>query len=233
MPETHTRTSYREHLNRLPEVFSVAEVRRILGFNDSAARVYIARWKSQGFVTSWAPRSGIYFNLVANRHAPDECFAQAILRRFPFAVLIGADVLSEHGWITQKSNTSFIAVSVSPERGSTLKGDGYPSVEHAQFVYRSRSWWNAYNACNAHVAGDSAIKLRGFSTVTPGFALVDMWLHRDVGWFPDPDDLYIDDYDNARADIARACTLLNVDYPALCRSLALDTDEQMTLPTLG
>lgn len=226
-------TPYRVHLNRLPEVFTIAEFRRVLGFNDNTARVCLSRWTERGLIEPWAPRSGVYFNLVVNRRAKDECFAKAILMRFPFAALTGVDVLTHCGWVTQSSNTSTIAVAVRPQRGSTLKGDGYPQVEHAQFVYRPRKWWVACNADRACMTPEEKVLIRGLMPVSPGFALVDMWLHRNEAWFPDPDDLYAHEYATAPASIARACTLLGVNYKEFSDSIGFPIEEQMSLLSMA
>lgn len=222
-------TPYRVHLNRLPEVFTIAEFRRVLGFNDNTARVCLSRWTDRGLIEPWAPRSGVYFNLVVNRRAKDECFAKAILMRFPYATLTGVDVLTQRGWVTQNSNTSTIAVAARPQRGSTLKGDGYPQVEHAQFVYRPRKWWVACNADRASMTAQEKESIRGLIPVSPGFALVDMWLHRDESWFPDPDDLYAHEYANAQSSIARACELLGVNLEEFCDSIGFPLEEQLSL----
>lgn len=229
----NTHTPYRVHLNRLPEVFTIAEFRRVLGFNDNTARVCLTRWTQRGLIEPWAPRSGVYFNLVVNRRAKDECFAKAILMRFPFATLTGVDVLTQRGWVTQSSNTSTIAVATPPQRGSTLKGDGYPQVEHAQFVYRPRKWWLACNADRASMTAEEKESIRGLTPVSPGFALVDMWLHRHEAWFPDPDDLYAHEYANAQAGIERACALLGVKFDEFCASSGFQFGEQLSFSSMS
>lgn len=214
-------TSYRDNLNKLPDVFSVAELKRYLNLNDKTARVYLARWSERKLVSSWAPRSGIYFNLVSNKNSPQDCFSDAVHKCFPHAVLIGPQIIRAVGWITQISNTYTLALNVRPTRGSTLKGSGYPEPDGVSFEYRNRLWWHAVIE-NRKSMDSKSLKQFGFQAVSPGFALVDMWKNRKNEWFPDPDDLYLDDYPGSFDDIQNACKLLDVDFNDFCVDLDLD-----------
>ncbi len=66
------------------------------------------------------------------------------------------------------------------------------------------------------------VYIQGFESVSPAFALVDMWLHPNEGWFPDADDLFLDNAPEAASDILRACQLLNVDPSPLFSHIMLD-----------
>lgn len=220
--------SYREHLNKLPDVFSVSEVKRYLGLNDDTARVYLSRWQARELIQPWAPRSGLYFNLVSNKNSPHDCFSKAVTKCFPQAVLIGPQIIRAAGWITQISNTYTLALNVRPTRGSTLKGSGYPEPNGVSFEYRPRTWWHAM--LNNKKTLDSKMQNQfGLQAVSPGFALVDMWKNRKNEWFPDPDDLYLDDYPESYADIEAACKLLNVDFNNFCEELEISLPSQAAL----
>lgn len=223
-----THTSYRENLNKLPDVFSVSELKRYLNLSDTTARVYLSRWSERGLVESWAPRSGIYFNLVSNKNSPQDSFSKAVNKCYPQSILIGPQIIRAVGWITQISNTYTLALNVRPTRGSTLKGSGYPEPKGVSFEYRNRLWWHAVLA-NRKDMDVKSLNQFGFQAVSPGFALVDMWKNRKNEWFPDPDDLYLDDYSGSLEDIQKSCVLLNVDFNKFCSDLDLDYQVQGSL----
>ena len=205
-----SRTSSRDYLLNLPEVFTVSDLKRKLNFSDAVARVYLSRWHLSNYIKPWAPHSGMYFNLILNRNADKDYFSNAVLKRYPQSMLIGPQIIRAAGWITQISNTYSLALNVRPTRGSTLKGSGYPEPEGVSFEYRDRLWWKAALANRSDIP-ERELKQFGFNAVSPGFALVDMWKNRQSEWFPDPDDLYLDDYQGSFEDIEHACNLLNVD----------------------
>ena len=60
---------YREQLDKLPEVFTLSETRRVLGYTTTTAHVTLSRWMKMGLVDALANRSGVYFNLEKNPNA--------------------------------------------------------------------------------------------------------------------------------------------------------------------
>jgi hypothetical protein len=210
---------YREQLASLPDVFSLAEMRRILEYPTHSAHITLKRWMDKGFIEPLAPRSGVYFNLEKNKKARNEHLALAISRKYPVVRIIGPHVLANHGWTTQIQHYYSLAVNIPPIHGSTSLGDGYLRVPEVKFTYRTKKWWRAalWDAKGLAMRDSRVV---GFETVSPAFALVDMWMHRDHAWFPGEDDLYLED-DEAGSLILDACRKLDVDPAPLFDSIGL------------
>lgn len=206
---TREQHAYREQLNQLPVVFSLAEMRRILMYPTESAHVTLHRWAAKKFIDPLAPRAGVYFNLEKDRHARDKHLGEAIKRKYPTTRIVGAPVLANHGWTTQIQHTVPLAVNIPPLKSATSSSNGYLNVPEINFSYRTRKWWRAA-LLDAQDISSKHTHVNGFQAVSPAFALVDMWIHRDNGWFPAPDDLYIDD--PAINDLLlTACERLHVD----------------------
>ena len=214
------RQPYREQLKKLPEVFTLSETRRILGYTTNTAHMTLARWMKIGLVDALAPRAGVYFNLEKNPKAREEHMQLAISKKYPVSRIVGPHVLANYGWTTQIQRYLSLAVNIPPVKGSTSSADGYLSIPEVAVNYRSKQWWIAALA-DQDARHKKNVYIQGFESVSPGFALVDMWLTRERGWFPDADDLYLDD-PQAPQQILDACYLLNVDPGPLFASINID-----------
>lgn len=207
---TNTRKSpYRQQLDKLPEVFTLSETRRVLGYSTTTAHVTLSRWMKMGLVDPLANRSGVYFNLEKNPTARQQHMQLAISKKYPVLRIVGPHVLANYGWTTQIQRYLNLVVNIPPVKGSTSTANGYLSVPEVDFSYRTKKWWMA--ALTDREARDrNNTFIQGFESVSPGFALVDMWQRQEEGWFPDADDLYLDDPGTSEA-ILHACRLLGVE----------------------
>lgn len=217
---TAAKHPYREQLSKLPEVFTLAETRRILGYSTPTAHITLSRWMRTGLVEALAPRSGVYFNLEKNNQSREKNMQLAISKKYPVSRIVGPHVLANYGWTTQIQHYLNLVVNLPPVKGSTSSAEGYLSVPEVDFSYRTKKWWVAALADQA-ARNRKNIFVQGFESVSPGFALVDMWLHQDKGWFPDADDLYLDDAQAPQA-ILSACLLLNVEPEPLFKAIHVD-----------
>lgn len=165
-----------------------------------------------GLVDALAPRSGVYFNLEKNPTARQQHMQLAISKKYPVLRIVGPHVLANYGWTTQIQRYLNLVVNIPPVKSSTSSANGYLSVPEVDFSYRTKKWWMAALSDREARARNNTF-IQGFESVSPGFALVDMWQRQEEGWFPDADDLYLDDTGTPEA-IMHACELLGVDpYP--------------------
>lgn len=216
-----TKNPYREQLEKLPEVFTLPETRRILGYSPTTANQTLSRWMEKGLIDALAPRSGVYFNLEKNKYAREQNLRLAITKKYPVSRIIGPHVLVNYGWTTQIQQYMTLALNLPPIKGSTSSTNGYLSVPEVEFQYRSKKWWQAAIVDEAK-RNKKNIYIQGFESVSPGFALVDMWMNKDLSWFPDADDLHLEDAPDAAQDILQACKLLGVDPDPLFAAIEVD-----------
>ena len=203
------KTPYREQLRKLPEVFTLAETRRILGYSTETAHITLSRWMRMGLIDPLAPRAGVYFNMERNPEARQKHMQLAISKKYPVTRLVGPHVLVNYGWATQIQHYLSLAVNMPPIKSQTSSSNGYLNIPEVDFGYRTKKWWIAALA-DGTARDKKNTHIHGFEAVSPGFALVDMWLQRDKGWFPDADDLYLDTDEQAPVKILNACELLGV-----------------------
>lgn len=208
-------------LESLPAVFDLRDMEIFLGLSRKTATQYCWRWSSQEFIRSAGPKTGVFFNIVRDRNADAherEAVEKAI--RNP-VVVIGASALHEHGWTTQMSRRTEIAVAVNRENQS------FPVVDTVSAVPRSLRWFSAVFPRSKPGAG-------GYRVAPPEFALVDavMWgdrfrslpkarqeelraANRTI-WSPDPDDIDVDtDPEEAVSRILAAGEALGADRERL------------------
>jgi len=175
-----------ERLRAWPVVFNVNQAARYLGTPDNdLASVYLARWKKRGMVQSTGPRSGVYFNLVANPHAAQDHLVDALLLAFPSAVLIGASVLHRAGWTTQIPSKLHVAcLGASDGRRSV------PLWDEVAFFTRPKAWYEQFHS---QISRDRSAGV--LPALSPAAALADAYSlasYKDpMEWRPDADDLDI------------------------------------------
>lgn len=215
---------YREQLDKLPDVFTLSETRRVLGYSTTTAHVTLSRWMKTGLVDALANRSGVYFNLEKNPQARQQHLQLAISKKYPVLRIVGPHVLANYGWTTQIQRYINLVVNIAPVKSSTSSANGYLSVAEVDFTYRTKKWWMAALA-DREARDKNNTFIQGFESVSPGFALVDMWQKQEDGWFPDADDLYLDDVNTPKA-ILHACQLLNVDPGPLFEAI------KISIPTI-
>lgn len=223
------KSPYREQLDKLPEVFTLSETRRVLGYSTTTAHVTLSRWMRMGLVDALANRSGVYFNLEKNPAARQQHMQLAISKKYPVLRIVGPHVLANYGWTTQIQHYLNLVVNIPPVKGSTSLANGYLSVPEVNFSYRTKKWWMAALA-DQECRDRNKTYIQGFESVSPGFALVDMWQRQEEGWFPDADDLYLDEPGIPEA-IMHACQLSNIDPEPLFDAIKIKmpvvlTDEQ-------
>ena len=133
----------------------------------------------KGLIDALAPRSGVYFNLEKNKYAREQNLRLAITKKYPVSRIIGPHVLVNYGWTTQIQQYMTLALNLPPIKGSTSSTNGYLSVPEVEFQYRSKKWWQAAIVDEAK-RNKKNIYIQGFESVSPGFALVDMWMNKDL-----------------------------------------------------
>lgn len=175
-----------ERLRAWPAVFNVNQAARFLGTPDNdLASVYLARWKKRGMVQSTGPRSGVYFNLVANPHAAQDHLVDALLHAFPSAVMIGASVLHSAGWTTQIPSKLQVACLGAREGRRSV-----PVWDEVAFYTRPKGW---YEQLHSQISRDRRAAV--LPALLPAAALADACStgsYKDAGeWRPDADDLDI------------------------------------------
>ena len=162
-PERPNQSAF-DRLRAWPVVFNVNQATRYLGAGDNdMASVYLARWKKSGMVQSTGPRSGVYFNLVANPKAAEEHLVDALLFAFSSAVLIGASVLHDAGWTTQIPKKLQIACLAEREGRRTV-----PVWDQVEFFLRPRGWYQQFHGQMLRGENYGAL-----ASLTPAAALVD------------------------------------------------------------
>jgi len=170
-----TYTSAVTRLQGVPEIFTGGDLTMLFGWTSQVASTYLANWKRAGLVKSLGGRSDVHMNLVANRQANPE---MALIRAYPMAVKVGADVLREAGWTTQIPSRAEVAV---PQPGPIYAVDGF------ELSGRSQKWFSSVRP-GMVIASGSLARLR------PAWALADMVARALDGrvrkaWLLAPDDL--------------------------------------------
>lgn len=170
-----TYTSAVKRLQDVPETFTGGDLTMLFGWTSQVASTYLANWKRAGLVKSLGGRSDVHMNLVANRQANPEL---ALVRAYPMAVKVGADVLREAGWTTQIPSRPEVAV---PRPGPIYTIDGF------DLRGRSQKWYSVARP-GMSVSPGRLARLR------PAWALADMVARALDGrvhgaWLLAPDDL--------------------------------------------
>lgn len=98
MTTSSLRSTSKERLDNLPEVFSVEELRAGQRLSVKAASVYLARWKAKGLISRLGPRCGLWVNLQRAGTIAPEHRREAIRRKYPEYLVGGASALAEAGW---------------------------------------------------------------------------------------------------------------------------------------
>ena len=188
-----------DRLKELPAFFSLNTLVRQSGMSRETASVALKRWATKGWVTPAGPRSGAYFNLIADPGAADSQRISAILHEYPSALLAAESVLHSAGWITQIP--SALSVFVETRRS-------YVSLTGVTIEGRSLAWFRAMSARGAiQKNGTNDINAYGLRFLEPAWALADMYASAGA-WHPDEDDLDVPD-DKAE-ELLLACQAMGV-----------------------
>jgi hypothetical protein len=180
-----------ERLNNLPEVFNVNTLSRLMGMPKPTVLAYLTRWKAKAWVEQAGPRSGIYFNLLANPLAASEYRIDALLMAYPSAMLMGESVLHAAGWITQIPQQVHVAVE---KRRSYVQMTGF--ALHPKPL----DWFKTVAVLKPAQAKFNTYGLR---TLPPAWALADL-LADPLAWHPDADDVDVPQCSRAELEKARA-----------------------------
>ena len=181
-----------ERLRALPPVFRGRDLSLRFGWSTHEAGEYLRRWKQRDLVKPAGPRAGVYFNLIAETSAPETHLEEAIATLFPSAVVVGASVLHEAGWITQIPRQLDVAV---------LRRRTFPAVTGVVPHPRTMFW---YRLVHSRLDTEG----RGVPRLDPAFALADALKYRD-GWIPEPDDVEFPQAEDAQRFL-RACQTFKV-----------------------
>ena len=176
--------SYRRAL-AMPSVFSSRQF-QIANPDVAGTELHtmLSRMRRAGFIADVGPRSGLFYNLAKHPDGIDALRPQALLRLYPSAVVFGAQVLFEAGWITQIPEV--IDVAVNPlQRADRLK-----AVDGFRLHARPVSWFKtAHRHLSKQSNGD------GLPRLTPLYALRELVSAGPSGglWVPGRDDLDVPD----------------------------------------
>lgn len=156
----------------LPPVLSRDELMASTHTKASLMPLYVNRWIKAGFLRKAGPRSGVYYNLIADpqweAHIPE-----AVRKRFPNAIVGGPTVLHATGCQTQIPAKMWFIV----EREAC-----FPIFDGVQWMVRSSKWFHK-NAPQQ--------QLFGLPSLSPKQALEDGLKHQTFknAWVPDEDDI--------------------------------------------
>lgn len=179
-----------DRLTALPPVLTLPLLCRSQEWTAEQASVYVARWVKKGLLTLAGPRTGVYFNHVADPEAPANHRVSALLTIHPTAMLAGESVLHGAGWTTQTPTAVSVAVLARP----TL-----PQVDGFTLLPRPRRWFLAQHAHRV-APEEAAWSTHGLFSLPPALALLDAYADARA-WHPDPDDLDVDEA--GRAEVVR------------------------------
>ena len=182
-----------ERLKNLPEIFNVNTLSRLMGSPKPTVLAYLSRWKAKGWVEQAGPRSGIYFNLLANPLAANEHRVGALLMAYPSALLMGESVLHAAGWITQIPQQVHVAVE---------KRRSYVQLNGIALHPKPLDWFKTVAILQPKQARFNTFGLR---SLPPAWALADL-LADPLAWHPDADDLEVPD--GYQALVEDACARL-------------------------
>jgi hypothetical protein len=183
-----------ERLKNLPEVFNVNTLSRLMGMPKPTVLAYLTRWKAKAWVEQAGPRSGIYFNLLANPLAASEHRVGALLMAYPSAMLMGESVLHAAGWITQIPQQIHVAVE---------KRRSYVQLSGIALHPKPLDWFKTVAVLQPTQAKFNTYGLR---SLPPAWALADLWAN-PLAWHPDADDVEIPD--GCQAQVDEACLRLD------------------------
>ena len=174
------RSSARELLLKMPEVFSVAEFAMVAERPRTEASNYLWRFSKSGQVLGLGGKSGIFLNLVKAPEAPEAAsdgalWERAVLKAMPSALTGGHQVLADSGLSTQVTHQRYLIVSNT---------DAMFDIAGAELHRRPLPWLKrlfAHDAVEIDAPGQTLPRLK------PGAALADLALHGAA--CPDPDDI--------------------------------------------
>jgi hypothetical protein len=193
MNKSQRRASAIERLRALPPVFRSSDLSLRFGWSTHEAGEYLRRWKRRDLVKPTGPRAGVYFNLISQASAAETHLEEAIATLFPSAVVVGAAVLHQAGWITQIPRQLDVAV---------LRRRTFPAVKGVVLHPRSIFWYRLVHSRLERTEG------QGVPRLDPAFALADALKYRD-GWVPEADDVEFPEAEDAPRFL-RACKTLKV-----------------------
>lgn len=189
--EKKTRTSARDLLMRMPDVFSVAEFSLVTGRARTESSQYLWRFSLNGLVKGLGGKSGIFLNAVKNPGAlvDGSVWERAVLKAMPSAMIGGHEVLAESGLSTQVTHQRYVLISNT---------DAMYEIEGAEVHRRPVPWLKKLLATNAVVNDAPGVVI---PKLMPGAALADLALYGQS--CPDPDDLDFDFVDPAHVAMFR------------------------------
>jgi hypothetical protein len=165
-----------------------------MGMPKPTVLAYLTRWKAKAWVEQAGPRSGIYFNLLANPLAASEHRVGALLMAYPSAMLMGESVLHAAGWITQIPQQIHVAVE---------KRRSYVQLSGIALHPKPLDWFKTVAVLQPTQAKFNTYGLR---SLPPAWALADLWAN-PLAWHPDADDVEIPD--GCQAQVDEACLRLD------------------------
>jgi hypothetical protein len=194
--------NFYDRLKQMPEVFTNTTGMRLMDLDETVFKNYMHRWAKAGYIKASGPKTGVYFNLIANPNADKDHAITALQLTYPTAILRGESVLNAAGWTTQIPRQTTVAV---------LNNRKEAAVEGFVVSPRSKSWLIKIHPERLG-ANDADFSTYGLPSLPPALALADLWLDKG-GWHPDPDDLDVEP--EQWVEVKRAFQLLNLEVPEI------------------
>jgi hypothetical protein len=175
--EKKPRTSSRDLLLSMPEVFSVGEFALVHGRTRAESSQYLWRFSKSQMVCALGGKSGIFINLMKSPQAMADgaLWERAVLKAMPSALIGGDEVLADSGLSTQITRQRCILISNT---------DSMYEIAGAQVQRRPVPWLKKLIRLGAL---DNAAPGERLARLRPGAALADLALHATPS--PDPDDI--------------------------------------------
>lgn len=162
----------------LEPVISKNDLLKITGKKDEVLKVSINRWIKQGFLKKAGERTGIYYNLIADKDWENN-IVSAVLMKYPSAILGGPSVLHACGLQTQIPKSLWFYVLESPS---------IAKMEGVVFLKRERDWFENFKPQH---------EIYNVPALSPQQVINDFNQHGSKDpWKPDFDDIDIDELEN-------------------------------------
>lgn len=193
-------TSAFSRLSELPEVFTGRDLALKYTWGQQMVSTYLSNWRKAGLIRSLGGHSDVHLNLVATKHPNVDV---AVMRVWPLALRVGADVLREAGWTTQIPSAPELVI---PADSRLFRVDGFTVTS------RSATWFDKVR--NAREQAPNAIP-----RLLPIWALADM-IDRAMDrrlkstWLLAPDDLDLSEAAQAR-DAGKALSAFGLSSTVL------------------
>jgi len=152
-------------LLQLPDVFSVADMARLLDMERFDATRYLRAWRLRGLVVPLGGRSAVYMNRVRVADPVDYAaqWERALLKAMPSALVSCVELAAGHAREARAMLRRLVLVSDAHE---------YFEIDDAVVLKRPAAWIDRLRR-----SGLACVDRSGLPRLRPGAALADLSLH--------------------------------------------------------